>query len=52
MYDKDLVLAVINQIDEALAKVVHRTVKIKSANDLPIHLKVWRNLTESACFLL
>jgi len=33
MSDDDLVLAVLSQIDEALGKIVQRTLKIKSAND-------------------
>jgi uncharacterized protein with HEPN domain len=33
MFDKDMVLAILSQIDEALDKIVHRTVNIKSADD-------------------
>jgi len=33
MFDKDIVIAILAQIDEALEKIVNRTVKIESADD-------------------
>lgn len=33
MFDRDLVLAILTQIDEALEKIINRTVTIKSAAD-------------------
>jgi uncharacterized protein with HEPN domain len=33
MFDKEMVLAILTQIDEALEKIANRTIKIKSADD-------------------
>ncbi|HBG05801.1 MAG TPA: antitoxin [Geobacter sp.] len=33
MFDKELVLAILTQINEALEKIANRTIKIKSADD-------------------
>lgn len=53
MFDKDLVLSILMQIDEALGKIVSRTTRIRSADDFigtlkeqVIYGRVFQNLQE------